>query len=59
MSRFYLQVYGCQMNQYEAGVVREILEKAGCETTEDEREADILLMLTCAVRSLAVPAGTE
>ncbi len=53
MDKFFLQIYGCQMNQYEAGVVREILEKTGCEVTEDEREADILLMLTCAVRSHA------
>ncbi len=41
------------MNQYEAGIVRAVLESAGFEETAAEREADVLLMLTCAVRSHA------
>ncbi len=53
MSRFFLQVYGCQMNQYEAGVVRDILERSGYTETSEEKNADVLLMLTCAVRSHA------
>jgi len=53
MNRFFLQVYGCQMNQYEAGVVRAVLAQAGFEETELEQDADVLLMLTCAVRSHA------
>ena len=41
------------MNVYEAGVVRRILEGAGYGETGDEREADVLLMMTCSVRSHA------
>ncbi len=51
--RFFLKVYGCQMNQYEAGIVRTILAQAGYRETYQEEDADVLLMLTCAVRSHA------
>ena len=53
MKSFFLQVYGCQMNFYEAGVVREIMKQAGYTETRKERDAEILLMITCAVRSHA------
>ncbi len=51
--KFFLQTYGCQMNVYESGVVRKILSDAGFEETEDESSADLLLMMTCSVRSHA------
>lgn len=41
------------MNQYEAGIVRRVLNDAGYEETRDESSADLLLMLTCSVRSRA------
>lgn len=41
------------MNVYEAGVVRRILADAGYDEAGDEREADVLLMMTCSVRSHA------
>ncbi len=53
MGRFYLEVYGCQMNRHEAGIVRRVLESAGYAETADERQADVLLMLTCSVRDHA------
>jgi len=53
MSRFFLEVYGCQMNRHEAGIVRRILSSAGYSETSDENEADVLLMLTCSVRDHA------
>lgn len=53
MNNYFLQVYGCQMNQYEAGIVRAVLNDAGYVETAREDEADVLLMLTCAVRSHA------
>jgi len=51
--KYYLQVYGCQMNLYEAGLVRSILEQAGYQETENEFAAELLLMVTCSVRSHA------
>ncbi|MEO0080381.1 MAG: tRNA (N6-isopentenyl adenosine(37)-C2)-methylthiotransferase MiaB [candidate division WOR-3 bacterium] len=50
---FLIQTYGCQMNDYEAGVVRTILECRGYEETFDEVQADVLLMMTCSVRERA------
>lgn len=51
--RFYLQTYGCQMNLYEAGLVRAIMTGAGWLETGQENNADLLLMMTCAVRGHA------
>ena len=41
------------MNVYESGVVRRVLSDAGFAETLDERDADVLLMMTCSVRSHA------
>ncbi len=53
MPKFYLQTYGCQMNIHESGVVRRVLADAGLAETADEHDADVLLMMTCSVRSHA------
>ena len=53
MPKFYIQTYGCQMNVYESGVVRRVLSDAGFAETMEEQEADVLLMMTCSVRSHA------
>jgi len=53
LPKFYLQTYGCQMNVYESGVVRRVLADAGFAETADETDADVLLMMTCSVRSHA------
>lgn len=52
-NRFYLRAYGCQMNLYEAGVVRKILAERGFSETAEEAEADLVLLLTCSVRKHA------
>jgi tRNA-2-methylthio-N6-dimethylallyladenosine synthase len=53
LPKFYLQTYGCQMNVHESDVVRRVLADAGLAETADERDADVLLMMTCSVRSHA------
>ncbi|UCG42569.1 MAG: tRNA (N6-isopentenyl adenosine(37)-C2)-methylthiotransferase MiaB [candidate division WOR-3 bacterium] len=53
MSGYYLQVYGCQMNQHEAGLVRSILAADGFQETHDPSRAELLLVMACAVRSHA------
>ncbi len=50
---YYLQVYGCQMNFYEAEVVRTILNQAGYQEVVSESRAEVLLMMTCSVRAHA------
>lgn len=49
---YFLQVYGCQMNFYEADLIRSILNQSGFkEGTWDT--AEVILMITCAVREHA------
>lgn len=50
---FYIKAYGCQMNLYDAGLVKEILENNGYIQTNQENEAEIVLLLTCSVRNHA------
>lgn len=51
--KYYIRAYGCQMNQYEAGVVSAIMDKAGYEQVESELDADIIYLITCSVRNHA------
>lgn len=53
MAQFYIQTYGCQMNVQESDVVRRVLTDAGYAETADESDADVMLLMTCSVRSHA------
>ncbi|KAM7542667.1 hypothetical protein Aperf_G00000015570 [Anoplocephala perfoliata] len=48
--KFYMEVYGCQMNFSDAEIVHSILKCAGFQKVKDVNEADTALLLTCAVR---------
>ncbi|XP_063386754.1 CDK5RAP1-like protein [Cydia fagiglandana] len=48
--KVYFDVYGCQMNLNDTEIVWSILKKEGFEKTEIEEEADIFLVMTCAIR---------
>jgi tRNA-2-methylthio-N6-dimethylallyladenosine synthase len=50
--RFYIETYGCQMNQADSEVISRILLDAGHQPAQME-EADIILLNTCAVREHA------
>ena len=50
----YIKTFGCQMNEYDSGRMRDVLEAAqGMSCTEDPAEADVLLVNTCSVREKA------
>ncbi len=51
--KFYLETYGCQMNEYDSHLVESLLTSAGFEKTEDEKGADIVILNTCSVRQHA------
>ncbi|HEX7086249.1 MAG TPA: tRNA (N6-isopentenyl adenosine(37)-C2)-methylthiotransferase MiaB [Vicinamibacterales bacterium] len=54
MSRKYLiETYGCQMNYHESEQMSGLLEAAGYERTDDERDADVVVINTCSVREHA------
>ncbi|MEO0021279.1 MAG: tRNA (N6-isopentenyl adenosine(37)-C2)-methylthiotransferase MiaB [candidate division WOR-3 bacterium] len=50
---YFLRVYGCQMNFYEADLVRNILNRTGFEEKNSPATAEVLLIMTCAVREHA------
>src|SRR3984885_4994671 len=50
----YIKTFGCQMNEYDSGKMRDVLEAAhGMESTDDPAQADVLLVNTCSVREKA------
>ena len=53
MKKFYIETYGCQMNVADSQVVARKLTDNGYEVTEDYKEADVVLINTCAVRENA------
>ncbi|PZC73822.1 hypothetical protein B5X24_HaOG208748 [Helicoverpa armigera] len=48
--KVFFDVYGCQMNLNDTDIVWSILKKEGFEKTTVEEEADIFLVMTCAIR---------
>ncbi|WP_255964541.1 baeRF12 domain-containing protein [Staphylococcus aureus] len=46
--------YGCQMNEYDTHLVRSELVSLGAEFVDHWREADFVLVNTCAVRGKPV-----
>jgi tRNA-2-methylthio-N6-dimethylallyladenosine synthase len=54
MSRKYLiETFGCQMNFHDSERMAGLLEQAGFEATEDDRDADVIVINTCSVRERA------
>ena len=50
----YIKTFGCQMNEYDSGKMRDVLESAqGMGRTDNPAEADVLLVNTCSVREKA------
>ncbi|CAN5512782.1 tRNA (N6-isopentenyl adenosine(37)-C2)-methylthiotransferase MiaB [soil metagenome] len=54
MARKYLiETFGCQMNVHDSERMAGLLEQAGFEATEDDRDADVVVINTCSVRERA------
>ena len=51
--KFYIETYGCQMNEYDSLIARNILEKKDAISTNVPNDADIILLNTCAIRENA------
>jgi len=50
---YHIQTYGCQMNEHDTETMKGMLEEMGYTWTENRREADIILLNTCAIRENA------
>ncbi len=53
MNRVYLKTYGCQMNERDSEAVAAMLRNRGYSIVHHEKEADVVLLNTCAVRDQA------
>ncbi len=53
MNKVFVETYGCAMNSYDTELVKSILAKENFAFTQDEMEADIVLLNTCAIREHA------
>ena len=51
--KLYLESYGCAMNFSDSEVVASILTKQGFSTTQNQDEADLVLINTCSIRENA------
>ena len=52
--RFFIQTYGCQMNEYDSAKMADVLSSAfNAKATSDAAQADIVLVNTCSVREKA------
>ncbi len=52
-TRIYLDSYGCQMNLYDSELVTGLLAESEFVMTQEEQDADVILINTCSVRGHA------
>ena len=53
LGTYYLQTYGCQMNQYDSELLAHMLEGMGLAASEDAEHADVAVFNTCCIRDNA------
>ncbi|WP_077621896.1 tRNA (N6-isopentenyl adenosine(37)-C2)-methylthiotransferase MiaB [Sediminibacillus massiliensis] len=51
--KFLIRTYGCQMNEHDTEVMAGLLTDMGYQSTNEAKEADIILLNTCAIRENA------
>lgn len=51
--KYYIKTYGCQANERDGEIISGILESLGYEPTDEIKEAQVILLNTCAVRENA------
>lgn len=51
--KYRIQTYGCQGNEADSEIIAGIFKKMGYEKAEDENDADVILLNTCAIRQNA------
>lgn len=51
--RYYLQTFGCQMNEHDSETIGGLLEAQGYQRVLDEKDAGLILINTCCIREKA------
>ncbi|KAF9152733.1 CDK5 regulatory subunit associated protein 1 [Linnemannia schmuckeri] len=52
-SKYFVEVYGCQMNVNDTEILMAIMNGAGYTKADDHEDADIVFLVTCAIRENA------
>ncbi len=52
--KYYIHIYGCQMNQSDAERIATVLEKLKYTRTDNEQDADLVVLVACSVRQSAI-----
>ena len=54
VKKLYIKTHGCQMNEYDSSRMRDLLgESHDMVTTDDPKDADVVLINTCSIREKA------
>jgi tRNA-2-methylthio-N6-dimethylallyladenosine synthase len=53
MAKYLVETFGCQMNQHDSERMAGLLEQAGYDRTDNDRDADVIVINTCSVREKA------
>ncbi|MGN0894836.1 MAG: tRNA (N6-isopentenyl adenosine(37)-C2)-methylthiotransferase MiaB, partial [Succinivibrio sp.] len=53
LGSFYVEVWGCQMNVYDGGRIKDLMTAAGYLQVSSPKDADVVILVTCAVRAKA------
>lgn len=54
VNKVYIKTHGCQMNEYDSSKMLDVLKAShGYEVTDQEADADLLLLNTCSIREKA------
>ncbi|KAI8638444.1 tRNA-I(6)A37 thiotransferase enzyme MiaB [Parasitella parasitica] len=51
--KFYIEVYGCQMNVNDTEILNAIMANTGYERTDNLEDANVVFLVTCAIRDNA------
>jgi tRNA-2-methylthio-N6-dimethylallyladenosine synthase len=51
--KYLIETFGCQMNHHDSERMAGLLEQVGYVRTEDDRDADVIVINTCSVREKA------
>ncbi|MDX9689509.1 MAG: tRNA (N6-isopentenyl adenosine(37)-C2)-methylthiotransferase MiaB [Proteobacteria bacterium] len=51
--KLFIKTWGCQMNVYDSARMADVLAPLGYEQTDDQRQADLIILNTCHIREKA------